>query len=221
MPVPNSPTWNDIYHEPNPPGSNPVGLALSSFTSAYNYFQGPSGSNVVQYSSWGQGDVNGDDIYAVRSLSGTPIKFSTYRDQYYFYDQSNYQSQWTVDNQCPPQPWYNFNWNLTWYDSSLTYQYGFSQGGLSNGGTNTPLGDVSQPTSPLIYGVHWILQVDANDPMYPNDARVDLNIAQTNLMVSVAIVPGTNIYDSTTYGVAYMSSMGGWIGTDTVITFHL
>jgi hypothetical protein len=227
MAVPYSTTWLDIYREANPdPASNPVGLVLSNFTFP-NYFEGPSGSNTYNYSSWGQGytATGYDCMWAVRNENNAgPVKFSAFQTQSYFYDQSTYQSNWLITNNLPGFPEYDLNYNLTFYDSTLTYQYGLSAASLINAQTQQNLGDISQTTTPLIYGISWKLTIDT-DPRYPDffigDGFVDLSIAGTSVMTNERIYPGTNIFDYTTFSQGFMVDVFGIITSDVDLLFHL
>ena len=222
MATPSSPIgFSDIFSEANgiPPGSATSFKTLASSS----YFNGPGGSNTIAFNAWGQARGN-NGIYSVQGLAATPIRFSNYRNISYFYDQSQYQSQWSIDNQCaagPPD--YDFNWYFSFNDTSLTYTY-LSQGGLIGGGQNLPQQEATNPTTPLIYGCNWYLQVDTS-PSYPGDAFVDLTINGNALMFNEPMAnpgPFTETFDYTNFTNEVMraNSPTGATGSVVEIVFH-
>jgi hypothetical protein len=221
MATPSSPIgFSDIYSEAN--GTPPVSPTSFKTLASSSYFEGPAGSSTIAFNAWGQArGLNG--IWLVQAYGATPYNFGGYRNKSYFYDQSQYQSQWYIDNQCNSIPDYDFNWFFSFNDTSLTYNY-CSSAGMIMGGNNTGTFDATNPTTPLIYGCNWYLQVDTN-PQYPGDAYVDLIINGVNLMSNEPMAnagPYTEMFDYNTYGNSNIrvNSPTGATGSAVEIYFH-
>jgi hypothetical protein len=199
MATPSSPIgFNDIYSEAN--GAAPSTATSLRALATSSYFIGPNGSNTIAYNGWGQSKgING--IFNVQALGSTPIKFSDYRSIPYYYDQTNTQIIFNFVNNAPPIPGNDFNVALYYKDSTLTYTYLVGSTFLPASSPPTTI-QVDQPTTPLIYGCNWYLEVIANPP-YPFSLKVDVSMAinGTNVLNPTSVNTGTNTFDYTT-GVA-------------------
>ena len=223
MATPSSPIgFNDIYLEANgvnTPSAISVGRLFGN-----SYFDGPNGSAAISFNTWGKNKGN-NGIFSVANLASTPDKFDSFRNVSYFYgNNSQYSSLWTFDNQCPAQPDYDFIYLFEFRDTTLTYSY-CSNGGVVFGNQSTGQLQATNPTTPLIYGLNWYLQVDTN-PMYTGDAFVDLTINGNLLMNFVNMAnagPSQEIFDYTTYGNENMraNSPTGLTGSVVDVVFHL
>jgi len=222
MATPSSPIgFGRIYSEAN--GLSPSSQTSFADLAQTSYFSGPGGSNTIAYNAWGQAQgING--IFAVQGLSANPNKFSSFRNVSYFYDQTQYSSLWRIDNNCAAFPDYDFNYLFEFKDSSLTYSY-CTNGGLINGATSTGFFEATNPTTPLIYGCNWYLQVDTG-PQYTGDASVTLTINNNLIMNKEPMAntgPYTEMFDYTTYGNEYMTvgqPSGVITGSRVEITFQ-
>ena len=200
MATPSSPiTFSDIYSEANGvPPYQYFGTTGSFGTLASDsYFDGPNGSNTITYNAWGQ-SKGIDGVYAVQGLGATPIEFRDYRNVSYFYDQVNTQIKLQMigfPNLTPPNC--DFTVTLRYMDSTLTYTYAQGSSFMPVGSVFGPI-DISTPTTPLIYGCNWQLEV-APDPFYGGGAIVTMDINGTTIMPPQPINPGpSNFWDYNT-----------------------
>ena len=220
MTTPSSPiSFSDIYSEAN--GGSP-GSATSFQTLALSsYFEGPNGFNTIAYNAWGQS--KGDDgIYAVQGLAATPIEFNNYRNVSYFYDQVNTQISLQIfgyPSIMPPGC--DFTVTLRYMDSTVTYAYAQGSSFVPVGSGFGPI-DISTPSTPLIYGCNWQLEI-LPGPMYFGGANVNMDINGIAVMPTQAINPGPpNLWN---YNVGFANEFmqlnqpaPGLIGSLVVIT---
>jgi len=202
MATPSSPIgFSNIYSEAN--GVAPVSpTSLGLLTYQRNYFQGPNGSNIIGYNTWGQ-NQSIDGIYAVQTIAPSPVSFNDYRNVSYFYDQSQYQISLQITNNAAD----NFSIVMYYMDSSLTYNYLVANAGTVAGSSTFGPSEMSSATTPLIYGCNWKLQIDT-DPFYVGGSTVDLNINSSALISAASIpvaFPAPTFWDYNTYGNEYMT----------------
>jgi hypothetical protein len=198
MTTPSSPIgFSDIYSEAN--GASPGSATSFKTLASSSYFDGPNGFNTIAYNGWGQSRGN-NGIFNVQGLGATPYKFSDYRSIPYYYDQTNTQVIFNFTNNSPGFIGNDFNFTLYYRDSTLTYSYLVAGAFIPNGSPPSTI-QVDQPTTPLIYGCNWVLEIDANPP-YPTGTKADLTITinGTNLLNPTPINTGKNTFDYTGTG---------------------
>jgi hypothetical protein len=204
MATPSSPIgFSDIYSEAN--GAAPGSATSLRALATSSYFIGPNGSNTIAYNGWGQ--AKGDDgIYSVQALSATPVSFNDYRNVSYFYDQSQYQVSFEVQNNNGT---YGFDVIMDYMDTSLNYSYLFTNtgGGLLSPSTTYGPTEASLSTTPLIYGCNWRLTINPDSGYTSPTATIRLDINGSTLFSGININPvGTpTIEDYITHGNAYMT----------------
>ena len=226
MTTPSSPSpisFSDIYSEANGAAPSPSFGTTGSFgtLASDSYFDGPNGFNTIVYNAWGQ-SKGIDGIYAVQGLGATPIQFSDYRSVAYYYDQVNTKISLQIiglPGLVPPSS--DFTVTLRYMDSTLAYTYAQGASFVPAGTTYGPI-DISTPTTPLIYGCNWQLEVDPV-PLYAGGANVQMDINGIGVMPAQAINPGPpNLYN---YNVGFANEFmqlnypsAGLIGSLVVIT---
>jgi hypothetical protein len=205
MTTPSSPIgFSDIYSEAN--GAAPSSAtSLAAFTKNHSWFDGPTGFNNVSYYSWGQ-SYGIDGIYNVQGLSATPIKFDNYRSIPYYYDQTNTQISFQfINNSFPFPPGNDFNVLLKYMDSSLTIEYASAASFMNAGGPPFGPQEISNGSTPLIYGCNYYLEITANPP-YAGGVPVRLTINGNNVFGSPQVInSGINTYDYTSFSNEYMT----------------
>ena len=205
MTTPSSPIgFSDIYSEAN--GASPGSATSFKTLTSSSYFDGPNGSSTIGYNAWGQ-SKGIDGIYAVQALGTTPYKFSDYRNINYYYEQTQYQISLQMINNAPPGPPGDFNIQIFYMDSSLTYNYLMFGTLLNGGGTTFGPTEISNTSTPLIYGCNWKIQIDSS-PAYTGGNFLDLQINGVSLIPNDPIpptFPAPTFWDYTTWGNEYMT----------------
>jgi hypothetical protein len=204
MATPSSPIgFGDIYSEAN--GAVPSSAtSLAAITSGGSYFDGPNGSTTNAFNAWGQG-YGDDGIYSVQALSATPIKFSDYRNVSYFYDQTNTQISFEVQNN---NGGYAFDVTMDYMDTSLNYIYlSTNTGGLLGPSTTYGPTEASLSTTPLIYGCNWRLTINPDSGYTSPTATIRLDINGSTLFSGINIdpFPTPTILDYTSFANEYMT----------------
>jgi hypothetical protein len=219
MTTPSSPiTFGDIYSEAN--GVAPVSDTYFNTLATGSYFQGPNGNNTIAYNAWGQ-SLGNDGIYAVQALPATPIEFNNYISVAYYYDQINSQiSVQIIGHPALPPHSYDFTVTLRYMDSTLNYTYAQASSFLPATQVYGPI-DISTPTTPLIYGCNWQLEI-IPDPFYPGGAFVNMDINGAPVMPPQTINPGPpQFWDYNGFANEFMQlnqPNAGQIGSLVVIT---
>jgi hypothetical protein len=219
MTTPSSPiTFGDIYIEAN--GTAPVSDTYFNTLATGSYFQGPNGNNTIAYNAWGQ-SLGNDGIYAVQALPATPIEFNNYRSVAYYYDQINSQiSLQIIGFQSLSPPNCDFTVTLRYMDSTLAYTYAQGSSFVPVGSTYGPI-DISTPTTPLIYGCNWQLEVNPVPP-YAGGANVNMDINGIPVLPGAPINPGPpQFWDYNGFANEFMQlnqPNAGQIGSLVVIT---
>jgi hypothetical protein len=219
MTTPSSPiSFSDIYSEANA-GAAPGSDTYFNTLATGSYFQGPNGNNTIAYNAWGQ-SLGNDGIYDVQGLAATPIEFNNYRSVAYYYDQINSQISVEMIGYPVPIPNYDFTVTLRYMDSTLNYTYAQASSFLPSTQVYGPI-DISTPSTPLIYGCNWQLEVNP-DPGYPGGANVNMDINGVPVMPSQPIIPGpSNFYDYNGFANEFIQlnyPSPGRIGSLVVIT---
>lgn len=207
MATPTSPIGiSDIFFEAN--GATPSSPVSFSVLTSNTYFAGPNGANTQNFNSWGanQGD-NG--IFSVANNGQATDRFSPYRNVSYFYDQTQYQISFQVDNNLTPNPPStdtDMTVFITYMDSSLTYAYMNTNTGTPvQGGSTYGPAEGSIGSTPLIYGCNWKLEI-IPDSTYVGGAVVDLTINGSTLITGGTInTGGSTFFDYTSYSNEFMT----------------
>ena len=221
---------SDIFYNANPALSNITDLSFLDIASV-SYFSGPNGSNVEPYNYWGQSENSGANrIFGLSVNSGSNYLMGDFRGLTYFYDNSSFLVNVDFTNNLPanvpfpPPPTDNdVTINATLFDSTFTYQYGVSGGGvvMTNGGTYSAT--ISQTTSPIIFRGYWKVEISPSAQLVAG-ALVDITIngsaKVTNGTLNAGPTPTS--FDSATYGtqdIAFDGTLGG-TGLLIVVTCH-
>ena len=223
MTTPSSPiSFSDIYSEANGVPPSPSFGTTGSFgtLASDSYFDGPNGFNTIVYNAWGQAKGI-DGVYAVQGLAATPIQFNDYRNVSYFYDQVNTQISLQMigfPNLAPPNC--DFTVTLRYMDSTLTHTYAQGSSFLPVGTVFGPT-DISTPTTPLIYGCNWQLEVNPA-PFYAGGAQVNMDINGVPVFPPTPINPGPpTLWDYNSFSNEFMQlnqPAAGLTGSLVVIT---
>lgn len=189
MTTPSSPiSFSDIYSEANGVAPSPGSTVSFGTLASSSYFDGPNGFNTTGYNAWGQArGING--IYAVQGLAATPIEFNDYRNVSYYYDQINTKISLQIigfTSLVPPNC--DFTVTLRYMDSTRAYTYAQGSSFVPVGSTYGPI-DISTPSTPLIYGCNWQLEVNPVPP-YTGGANVNMDINGIAVMPAQVINPG-------------------------------
>jgi len=186
----------DIYSEAN--GSTPGSAVNFGDLARASYFEGPNGSNSVQYNAWGSygNSLGANKIFAVTTDS-TP-NFGIFKNlDYFYYNPPDYDVTLYVENSFPTSPDDDCqNVDIQIYDNSYTYFYlTGNSGAVPAGGTYGPntFQGLQSGMTPLIEELFWQLTVDM-DPFQFGGGQVDYYINGT-LVYNGPIGPGNNIFD--------------------------
>ena len=223
---------SDLFYMANPSLSGITDLSLLDIASV-SYFDGPNGSNAEPYNYWGQ--TSGPGTGGSNRIFGLPVQAGTYfmsdfLGLTYYYDNSSFLVKADFTNNLPanapfPPPGTNndVNVNVTLYDSTYTYTYGVSGGGLLMPTGGTFVSTISQTTSPIIFRGYWSIDISPG-PFLVGGALVDISIngsaKVTNGAVGAGPTPTT--FTGAVYGnedVAYNGTLGG-TGLLIVVTLH-
>jgi hypothetical protein len=203
-------TFSDIYGYAN--NSGPPGMVSLNTMSFFSWFEGPNGSGTLPDVNWGQGEGSGANRIFGTTAKVTNIKVSDFAGLDYYYVNPQYSVDLRAANNCPPPTTppdppdvFDFNVNLTMYDSGLSFPY-LSYGFLLNQGGGLSTVDIAQLqpplTVPLINSYYWVLTIQTS-PMYPGvggNRTVDLYVNGTLYLSGLTINNGANSWDYITYG---------------------
>lgn len=224
---------SDIFYQANPSASGVTNMSFLDIA-AVSYFEGPNGTNVKPYNYWGEtggiGAGGSNRIYGTTARAGADYPMGDFLGLTYFYDNSSFLVKADFTNNLPtnapfPPPGTNndVNVNVTLYDSTYTYTYGVSGGGLLMPTGGTFVSTISQTTSPIIFRGYWSIDISPG-PLLVGGALVDISINGSAKVTNGAVGAGptpTN-FTGAVYGnedVAYNGSLGG-TGLLIVVTLH-
>lgn len=202
---------SDIYSEAN--GATPSSVVNFGDLARASYFEGPNGSNSIQYNAWGSygNQLGANKIYQV-STDSTP-NFGLFRNlDYFYYNQPDYDVTLFVENGFTTSPDEDCqNVDITMWDNTITYQalLGGNSGGVptqTQYGPNTFQGLQSGMT-PLISEYYWTLTVDM-DPFQFGGGQVDYYINGT-LVFNGPLNPGSNYFDFTQGNTEFVRELAG------------
>lgn len=211
-----------IYQEAN--GSTPGSVISFGDLARASYFEGPNGSNSVQYNAWGSygNSAGANKIFAVATDS-TP-NFGLFSNlDYFYYNPPDYDVTLYVDNQFNNPPWEDCqNVDIQMYDNSYTYFYLTANSGMvpvgAQYGPNTFQG-LQSGITPLIEELFWQLRVDM-DPMMFGGGQVDYYINGTNVF-NGALNPGSNTFDWSMGSTEFTRRLGlGFTGSYHEVILH-
>lgn len=210
---------NGIWAVANPgatiPGSNVSLYDLYYFS----YFDGPNGSNTVNYNGWGgigttatQGE---NRIYG--SNFGLPANMQNFANLYYFYDNSTFKINLTINNNIPGTNPDIQSCTFKLWDSTKTYNY-FSNNQVSIlGGTTFGPTTISTTSTPIIAFTYWEI-ITFTNPLFTG-GNVSVTCNGTTIFTGGAInIGGTTNYDWLSSGGAIGNTNGS--GLDIVIDFY-
>ena len=217
MPVPSSNiNMTDIYDEANN-NTPPSDLAASDLFKR-SYFEGPNGSNTINFNGWGQyGATSGADRTYLITASNTNNNFNQFAALNYFFDNTVYANYVDAINNLvapsPPNPPDENDLNIycRLYDSTKTYVYSSFQTILFAGGSVSQI--FSLTTEPMIAVGYWEVEIQPISGLF-GGTTCNININNTSKVSGGTVnAVGATIFDWQTYGSeAFNSSSSGYEG---------
>jgi hypothetical protein len=217
-------SFKNIWEEAN--GTYSSGIISLLTMSFFSYFAGPNGSSSQTTNNWGQGEGSGANRIYGTTAKTTGIQVGDFDGLTYYYDNSTFQVTLDVTNNktnpAPPPPVDNaVNVNVELYDSTFSYQYVQGGGMAMAPGTYGPSA-VSQPTGdPIIFRGYWVVTISGANPTFAG-GTCNIDINGTNYVTGGTLVAGPtpNIFNSTTYGTADVTSYSGYTGLYFTVTIN-